>query len=226
MALLSAPAVANADHGAGSIRLGAGSTLLSVEHLPEPGASTILYGLPIFPYQTGFHFGYLLTDEIYLGLQLAAGAVTVDTGSAVFGNSDILFFTMLPRFAYQMALTSALNVYFGAEAGFSIFGDPDGNPTDIFKAAGVVGASFFATDSFSIDGVLSFGFVHRPDTENAGIQVGLNIILSGWMGLGDSATSSSQPEPERRSDTARDPEPEPEPEDEAPAYEDPEGGLQ
>ncbi len=227
--LTAAPTLAHADYGEGAFRLGAGSTLFSIEHLPEPGSSVILYGLPIIPYQTGIHVGYMLTGEIYLGLQLAVGGMTVDTGGFL-GSTDLLQFTMLPRFLYQIPFSSNLNIYFGAESGFSIIGDPDGNPEDIFKVAGVAGVSFFASDSFSIDGDLSFGFTHHPDSGNAGIQVGLNVIFSGWMG-GDHAESSSTDErptswthdPGPTLEPAAEPEPEPEPE---PIYDDPESGLQ
>ncbi len=191
LAVLAAPPMARADFGEGAIRLGSGPTLLSVEHLPEPDTQVITYGLPPIAWLQGVHFGYLLTPELYLGAQLALGGLTVDAGA--FFGSDNLFFTFLPRFAYVVALADAVSLFVGVEVGISIFGDPDGDPDDVFKAGAIGGAHFFATRSFSIDGELGIAFTHHPDSADAGFQVTLSVILSGWLGGSGGGGGTAEP---------------------------------
>ncbi|MBX3275260.1 MAG: outer membrane beta-barrel protein [Sandaracinaceae bacterium] len=180
--LFTAPTLARADFGEGAFRLGAGPTLLSVEHLPEPDVQIVTYGLP--PLSLGVHVGYMLTEQLYLGAQVALGGQSLTGRAGPFGrfNDDTLYVTLLPRIAYLISVASAVSIYFGAEVGLTIQGDPDGDPDDVFRAGGLAGLHFFATDSFSIDGELGLGFTHRVDSANAGVVVSLGLTFSGWLG--------------------------------------------
>ena len=222
LSLLAGPAVARADHGAGAFRLGGGSTVFSIEYIPDPEISVILYGLPVTPYLNGVHAGYMVSDSIYLGLQFQFGGQTIDT-SGPFGVSiDRVFFTLLPRFTYMIALSSSASLYFGAEAGYSVNGDPDANPDDVFKAGGIGGVSLFVEDSFSIDAEATISFTHHPDSANAGFQAGLHLTFSGWVGGGSTGHSDAGGS---QDDGGLAPTPAPTPEPD-PYYGDPEGGLE
>lgn len=212
---LSHAPTARADFGEGAVRLGAGPTLLSVEHLPEPDTQVITYGLPPITWLQGFHFGYMLSAELYLGAQLALGGLTIASGGPFGGfNNDTLFFTFLPRFAYLIALSQAVSLFVGVEVGLTIYGDPDGDPDDVFKAGAIGGLHFFATRSFSIDGELGVAFTHHPDSANAGFQVTLGVVLSGWVlgpsgggsGGGDDTTDGGAPPPTTQPVIVADPE--------------------
>lgn len=219
--MATAPNLAQADYGAGAIRLGAQVSLFGMEYLPDPDVAALGYGLPGLDYQgaqVGLHGGYLLTENIYIGGQLAIGGASIVGG---FAGGDVLLVSLLPRFAYEIPISELLAAYVGAEVGVLIVGTPGANMDDSFRAAALGGVHIFAERSFSIDAEASIGFAHHTDFSSAGLTMGINLILSGWIGGGsDGAPAPTASEP---------PPPGPAPAETTtppPAYDDPEAGAE
>ena len=176
---LSAPA-AYAHPGEGSVRLGAGLAPLQLTHYPEPDVTQVFFGLG--PQTLGLHFGYQVTPEIGIGARLVFGGIHFDSP---LGSNTLLSFSALPRFEYMITPHGVVAIYFGAEAGFQVFGDPGApNLSEFFLAGGLFGLRIFAETSFSIDLEAQPGFIYDIDSDNAGFMALVYLSFTGWLDTG------------------------------------------
>lgn len=175
--LAALPNTAKAHPRGSSFRLGLGLPALSVQHFPGIDATQVTYGLNSLTF--GLHLGVQVSGSVGLAVHVLGGGVYTDTPGAP--SSNVVIFSVAPRFEYMFNPHGTFAPYLGVQVGYSVSGDTDTNLVDLLRMGGFFGGHIFAVSRFSVDLEIALDYLYNFDNQESGFQATLYFSLTGWL---------------------------------------------
>ena len=190
---LALPDVADAQAGAGALRLGADLNVLGITHYPDPDAFNSpdpnvyfgIYNAAAGIETVGFFapsIGYMITDDLLIGAHFGLAAVSFSGMSA--DATDVGFGIHIVAAVEYLFGQGDIRPFIGGQVGPRIIATPQvGSDVEVnFVAGALGGVHIFATDGFSISPFGNFNFLYYSGYERAGYEFVLGVALEGWIG--------------------------------------------
>jgi hypothetical protein len=184
LALVSGPARASAQEGAGAFRLGADVNIIAVRDFPD-FANNFTFGFGPAGAALGPSIGFQLVDWLVLGGRVELRFDWTDRGAV--GTTDLNYdgtFAVVPYAEFLLTRGDA-RFYVGPEVGFEYLWNGYDGTFDYFefRIGPIAGVHIFVTDSFSITPNVAVDLLYFDNAGGyAGVQFLANISFEGWLG--------------------------------------------